>query len=321
MAASLLQSSSLVAARRTGLDLYGVQFGPHLELELVSSSSCCRRSPLQAGSASSSPPPASLHVCAGRQSRRRLRLARKGGKKVHTQQSTHQGSAVEVARQFDPEIFDPSKLTVRYRGNSDFVNSQTIEELFPRTYTLTHSDVTRELFLSIGPSYDSSQLKGWYTQLMRDEIVAEWRSSGQLSLHVHCHVSGGHMLMAPAAVRNRIFEQEMPLVLQAIRYGDGALLAAHPELDASTVWVHFHSCKSEYNRADCWGPLFYAASSMNNILGGSTATRLLLPVTPKLVAGPQEESVEIPTLAKHEGASFSLGVRQSCMKQTVLSVT
>lgn len=61
MAASLLQSSSLVAARRTGLDLYGVQFGPHLELELVSSSSCCRRSPLQAGSASSSPPPATLH--------------------------------------------------------------------------------------------------------------------------------------------------------------------------------------------------------------------------------------------------------------------
>lgn len=60
MAASLLQSSSLVAARRTGLDLYGVQFSPHLELELVSSSSCCRRSPLQAGSASSSPP-ASLH--------------------------------------------------------------------------------------------------------------------------------------------------------------------------------------------------------------------------------------------------------------------
>ncbi len=93
------------------------------------------------------------------------------------------------------------------------------------------------------------------------------------------------------------------------------------ELDASTVWVHFHSCKSEYNRADCWGPLFYAASSINNILGGSTATRLLLPVTPKLVAGPQEESVEIPTLAQHEGASFSLGVRQSCMKQTVLSVT
>jgi hypothetical protein len=64
----------------------------------------------------------------------------------------------KVARQFDPEVFDPSKLTVRYRGNSDFVNSQTIEELFPRTYTLTHSDVTRELFLSIGPSYDSSQV-------------------------------------------------------------------------------------------------------------------------------------------------------------------
>lgn len=47
---------------------------------------------------------------------------------------------------------------------------------------------------------------------MRDEIVAEWRGSEQVSLHVHCHVSGGHVLLAPAALRNGIFEREMPLV-------------------------------------------------------------------------------------------------------------
>lgn len=47
---------------------------------------------------------------------------------------------------------------------------------------------------------------------MRDEIVAEWRGSEQVSLHVHCHVSGGHVLLAPAALRNSIFEREMPLV-------------------------------------------------------------------------------------------------------------
>lgn len=56
------------------------------------------------------------------------------------------------------------------------------------------------------------QLADWYTQLMRDEIVAEWRWSEQISLHVHCHVSGGHVLLAPAKLRNNIFEREMPLV-------------------------------------------------------------------------------------------------------------
>lgn len=56
------------------------------------------------------------------------------------------------------------------------------------------------------------QLADWYTRLMRDEIVAEWKGSEQISLHVHCHVSGGHVLLAPAALRNSIFEREMPLV-------------------------------------------------------------------------------------------------------------
>lgn len=58
----------------------------------------------------------------------------------------------------------------------------------------------------------SAQLTDWYTRLMRDEIVAEWRGNEQVSLHVHCHVSGGHVLLAPAALRNSIFEREMPLV-------------------------------------------------------------------------------------------------------------
>jgi hypothetical protein len=57
-----------------------------------------------------------------------------------------------------------------------------------------------------------SQLTDWYTRLMRDEIVAEWRGSEPVSLHVHCHVSGGLVLLAPAALRNSIFEREMPLV-------------------------------------------------------------------------------------------------------------
>ena len=60
------------------------------------------------------------------------------------------------------------------------------------------------------------QLSGWYTRLLRDEVTAEWRSHGddknQLSLHVHCHISGGHPFLAPAGLRDWIFQREMPLV-------------------------------------------------------------------------------------------------------------
>ncbi len=48
----------------------------------------------------------------------------------------------------------------------------------------------------------------------RDEVLAEWifDGEGQASLHVHCHVSGEERWLAPPALRNYIFQREMPLV-------------------------------------------------------------------------------------------------------------
>ncbi len=61
-----------------------------------------------------------------------------------------------------------------------------------RHYTLTHSDITNDLYLTIGCDYNLKQISGWYTRFMRDEILAEWKGSQDApSLHVYCHVSGG----------------------------------------------------------------------------------------------------------------------------------
>ena len=50
-----------------------------------------------------------------------------------------------------------------------------------------------------------------------------------MSLHVHCHVSGGHFLLSwIAALRLFIFRRELPVVLEAFRHGDRALLDRHP---------------------------------------------------------------------------------------------
>jgi hypothetical protein len=123
----------------------------------------------------------------------------------------------------------------------------------PRRYTLTHSDSTGDLFLTIGAQYDGKQISGWYTRLMRDEVLAEWQEDEDgPALHVHCHVSGG-LVVGPAGWRYAIFRQEMALVLEAFRFGDQALFESQTELDGSPIWVHFHASQPRYNRTEQWG--------------------------------------------------------------------
>lgn len=166
---------------------------------------------------------------------------------------TRNRTLVPVARLFGPSIFEASKLKVLFLG----VDEKKHPGKLPRTYTLTHSDITSKLTLAISQTINNSQLQGWYNQLYRDEVVAEWRKvKGNMSLHVHCHISGGHFLLDLCArLRFFIFTKELPLVLKAFAHGDGNLLNSYPELQEASVWVYFHSNVQEFNRVECWGPL------------------------------------------------------------------
>ena len=143
---------------------------------------------------------------------------------------------------------NPAKLHVQFTSDTAPEGPVT-----PRRYTLTHSDATGDLYLTIGPDYDREQCAGLYTRLMRDEVLAEWREDETgPAFHVHCHVSGG-MAFGTAAMRDGIFRSELPLVLEALRYGDRALFAAQPDLDSAPLWVHFHAAQPKYNRVEQWG--------------------------------------------------------------------
>jgi hypothetical protein len=125
--------------------------------------------------------------------------------------------------------------------------------LLPRTYTLTHSDATGDLFLTIGPQHELRQISGWYTRLMRDEVLGTWQvEQDGARLHVYCHVSGG-LAVGSAAWREAIFRQELPLVLEAFRSGDGRLVELCPELDQAPVWVHFHFGGPRKDVEEYWG--------------------------------------------------------------------
>jgi hypothetical protein len=143
---------------------------------------------------------------------------------------------------------NPKKLHVTY------LTGTTLEELIvPRCYTLTHSDRTGKFFLSIGSEYDTKQISGLYTKLMRDEVLAELSYEGDsLVFRVYCHVSGG-FVVGTAKWRYNIFQSELPLVLETIRYGDRSIFEQEPNLDTVPVLVQFKSTDSRFNKVETWG--------------------------------------------------------------------
>lgn len=147
------------------------------------------------------------------------------------------------------ERLNPSKLHVTYLTDTT-PGSLTLS----RRYTLTHSDITGELYLSIGNQYNTKQIAGLYTRLMRDEVRAEFAEEDGLVFRVHCHVSGGFVL-GTAKWRYNIFHSELPLVLAAIRYGDRVLFEQNPKLDNTPVLIHFRSTVSRSDKVENWGTM------------------------------------------------------------------
>jgi hypothetical protein len=137
---------------------------------------------------------------------------------------------------------NPDKLFVEFRTG---VNPRT--PILYRHYTLTHSDITADLFLTIALAYVWDKINP-----MRDEVLAEWRQDGDgYYLYGYVEVDGTSAVSTPD--RDKIFRRELPLALKAIRYGDRIFFRAHPELDWSPLWIYFHSTHPQYNKLEYWG--------------------------------------------------------------------
>jgi hypothetical protein len=134
-----------------------------------------------------------------------------------------------------------SRLHITFAGN---IERETLS--LPRCYTLTHSDRTGELFLTIARDFDREQVSDWYTRFMRDEVLGEY------GLHLYCHVSGG-LVFGTARMRYDIFQRHLPLVLQALLEGDKALYEKSPQLRGTPVSVHFSARQKRYRQTEMWG--------------------------------------------------------------------
>ena len=124
------------------------------------------------------------------------------------------------------------------------------EPIMPRKYTLTHSDITGELFLTIAAKYDYDKITD-----MRDEVLAKWSMvNDEYVLMVNVMVDNEKNPVM-SAIRNDIFVKELPLALEAIVYGDRELLKSKPYLYKAPIYVKFNSVYPMFNRLELWGTL------------------------------------------------------------------
>ncbi|WP_428910248.1 staygreen family protein [Niallia sp. Krafla_26] len=140
--------------------------------------------------------------------------------------------------------FDPRKLSVEYMDGVTFT-----KPIIPRRYTLTHSDVTGELFLNIGMNYAWNKINP-----MRDEVLGEWKSNGSTLYYcVYLYIDQGEYNQHIASKRIEIFRRELPLALKAIRYGDRLLFNTYPYLDNASIIIHFLSAYPQFTIQENWG--------------------------------------------------------------------
>jgi hypothetical protein len=140
--------------------------------------------------------------------------------------------------------FDPGKLSVKYMDGA-----VSTEPVIPRRYTLTHTDLTGELFLNIGIHYAWQKINP-----LRDEVLGEWKRNG-ISFYfcVYLSVDQEPYNHSVLVKRNEIFRRELPLALTAIRYGDKIFFNTYPSLDHAPIIVNFISSYSEFARQENWG--------------------------------------------------------------------
>lgn len=122
-------------------------------------------------------------------------------------------------------------------------------QLYPRRYTLTHSDQTGELFLTIGSEFAYEKLT-----TKRDEVLGEWLSnkSGKPYLYIYIRLDGIDGTVSTVK-RNKIFLRELPLALKAIKKGDEPFFQFYPQFLQAPIYVFFQSQNPQLNRTECLG--------------------------------------------------------------------
>ncbi|WP_027399868.1 staygreen family protein [Anaerovorax odorimutans] len=133
---------------------------------------------------------------------------------------------------------NPQKVFVQYR---DIMEPH--KPVMGRKYTITHSDTTAELFVFVAENYAEDQITR-----MRDEVKVSWEENKKGLTLIGSVIVDGKGVIGNAYIRNKIFYNEMPTALQALRQADRFLFDKEPNLDNTPVFIHFISSNPAYDK-------------------------------------------------------------------------
>lgn len=112
-----------------------------------------------------------------------------------------------------------------------------------RHYTMTHSDETGDLFVTIGKKYAEDKVMD-----IRDEVRLRWVLNGGVpGLYGEVQIDG-EGITGSSRIRNSIFQREMEKALQAIRLADDRLFTKYPNLNHTPVYIQFKSENPKYHQ-------------------------------------------------------------------------
>lgn len=141
------------------------------------------------------------------------------------------------------KVLKPQKVFVQYRDAMTPYNP-----IIGRKYTVTHSDKTAELFVFISNNFAEDQITN-----MRDEVRIAWQQNKNKLILMGSVMVDGIGVVGEPEIRNKIFYNEMPTALQALRQADRFLFQENPTLDSTPILIHFISSNNSYDKVYSFG--------------------------------------------------------------------
>ena len=153
---------------------------------------------------------------------------------------------------------DPLLCPITYES-SDIITKFSL----PRTYTNIHDDTTREIFISVGKSFNKTMLSSPEAINIESQIIGKWaKKDNKYIIILQAIVSTLKNLQAQ--IRNTIICNELSLVLEGIALSETALLKLYPKLSKTKIYVKFKSIDKAYNRVEYWVNATASTFNRNN---------------------------------------------------------
>lgn len=148
-------------------------------------------------------------------------------------------------------ILVPSKTLISYEDTKIPTNFS-----IPRVYTTTHNDARAEVYIHIGKSLNKAMLAEDEPVKNETQVVGKWKKNSRTGKYeIVMEVTVSTLKNPLAMIRNKIFCENMSMVLEGIALAEQGMLLRNPEKKRSKIYVQFRSVDSKYNRVEYWGRL------------------------------------------------------------------